>query len=552
MSTSVLDVDTTTVTTAHTEPAHTLVGTMALVRAFLRQDRVKLPSWVAGFAAFSLYVGLAIPVAYPTEADLESALALLADPAGRLLTGPAYGFDDVTYERVVANGYGLYLILLAALMAILTVTRHTRLEEQTGRYELVRAAVVGRHAPLTATLVVAATASVAAGVAVTAVFGLAAGFGFAGSALTGAMVVATGVCFAGVAALTAQVTQQSRASSGLAGIVLGAAFVLRAVGDMSRVGGGALSWLSPLGWAQQTAPFVLDRWWPLAPVVALGAATASVGFALSSRRDLGAGLVTGRPGRPAAGRLLGDPWGLAVRLQRASVVAWTTALAVSGLVFGVFADTMGSAVDDMPEAFRRVFGTEDLVDGYLAYMAAFMGYLVAAYAVLGVQGLRHEETAGRVTPVLAAPVSRWAWMGAGLGVTAAGAAVALVITGLASGVGAAVVTGDPSVVGALAIAHLAQLPAVLAVLALAALLLGWAPRAVAAVWAVVGFAVFAGTFGAMLELPSWVTGLSPFDHLTRMPLEPFGAASSLVLSALAASLVGLGLMGFRRRDLDVT
>ena len=42
------------------------------------------------------------------------------------------------------------------------VGRHTRAEEETGRDELLRAAAVGRHAPLAAALAVALLANVAA------------------------------------------------------------------------------------------------------------------------------------------------------------------------------------------------------------------------------------------------------------------------------------------------------------------------------------------------------------------------------------------------------
>jgi ABC-2 type transport system permease protein len=48
----------------------------------------------------------------------------------------------------------------------------------------------------------------------------------------------------------------------MAGAVLAVSFVVRGIGDMSSVSGGGLerlSWFSPLGWAQQTAPFTLDR-----------------------------------------------------------------------------------------------------------------------------------------------------------------------------------------------------------------------------------------------------------------------------------------------------
>src|SRR5699024_12457371 len=47
------------------------------------------------------------------------------------------------------SGYALYIYLLIALCSVFTVVRHTRAEEQTGRAELVRANMVGRHATLT-------------------------------------------------------------------------------------------------------------------------------------------------------------------------------------------------------------------------------------------------------------------------------------------------------------------------------------------------------------------------------------------------------------------
>jgi ABC-2 type transport system permease protein len=218
-----------------------LAGTRTLVRFMLRRDRVRLPAWAGGLGAFVAYVATAVPSVLETEQDLRDATTLYGDPVGRMLIGPGYGFDAPTYERFMANGYGLYMLVLTALMSILLVVRHTRGEEQTGRAELVRANVVGRHAALSATLVVAAITNLAvAGTVVLAMIAVG-GYGATGSALLAAAVAAVGLAFAGVAALTVQLTEYSRAAAGMAGAVLGAAFVLRAGGDMAREGGNILS-----------------------------------------------------------------------------------------------------------------------------------------------------------------------------------------------------------------------------------------------------------------------------------------------------------------------
>jgi ABC-2 type transport system permease protein len=530
-----------------------LTGTGTLVRFLLRRDRVRLPAWAAGFGVFMLYIATALPAAYGSDEELGAVTQLFQDPVGRLLTGPGYGFDAPTLERLVAGGYGLYFLLLAALMSLLLVARHTRVEEQSGRAELVRANVVGRHAQLTATMVVAALTNLAAAVAVLLVMVTVGDFAMAGSLLFSAGVAVTGLAFAGVTAATVQLTRHSRAAAGLTGGVLGVAFLLRAGGDMAEEGGTWLSWLSPLAWGQQTAPFVLDRWWPLVLPLGFAALTTGAGYLLSTRRDLGASLMADRPGRPRAATALGTPLGLAFRLQRASLVGWAISLFLGGLVFGAYADALLGALADMPDIFVELFGgADDLVAGYLGYMAVFMAYLVGAFAILAVQGLRAEETSGRVEPVLAAPVSRSAWLGANLAVSAAGVLLLLAITGVGTGLGAALVTGDAGHVGDLLLAHLNQGPAVLVVLGLATLLFGLLPRLIPSTWALVGYSLFVGTFGGMVDLPEAAHAVSPFEHAAELPLEPVAAPPLLILTLLAAAATAIGLLAFRRRGIDAT
>jgi ABC-2 type transport system permease protein len=529
-----------------------LVGVGVLVRFLLRRDRIKLPAWTGGLGLFVVYLAAALPNVAETEEELRSATQLFADPVGRLLIGPGYGFDDPTFARFVANGYGLYFALIAALMSILLVVRHTRLEEQTGRAELIRANVVGRSTLLTATVVVAVVTNlVGAAVVFAAMVGVA-GFAPTGSLVFAAGLAATGLAFAGVTTITVQLSQYSRGAAGMAGGVLGAAFLIRAGGDMAAEGGTVLSWFSPLAWAQQTAPFVLDRWWPLALSLGFAAATTAIGYLLAGRRDLGASLVETRPGPREATPALGTPPGLAARLQRGNILGWGLALVISGLAYGAYTEALTTAFDDLPDVFVELFGgAGDLVAGYLAYMAVFMAFLAAAYTVTAVQSLRGEETSGRAEPVLATPVSRTVWLASNLAVTATAIVVLLTVAGLATGLGATIVTGESSHVGEMLLAHLNQVPAVWVVLGVAAALFGVLPRIVPAAWALVAFGMIAGTFGPLLDLPDAVLELSPFAHPAGVPLEAVRPAPLLALTAIGVVGAAIGMLAFRRRDLDI-
>ena len=128
-------------------------------------------------------------------------------------------------------------------MSLLTVVRHTRTEEETGRLELLGATVVGRYAPLTAALLTAAVANVSI-VVLTVLFLAGTGLPTAGSVALALAIGLCGLVFAAVAAVAAQLTANARSANGIAAAVLGASFLLRALGD---TGPTWVSWISPWG-----------------------------------------------------------------------------------------------------------------------------------------------------------------------------------------------------------------------------------------------------------------------------------------------------------------
>ncbi|MFG1857274.1 ABC transporter permease [Actinomadura geliboluensis] len=532
-----------------------LAGTGVLLRFMLRRDRVRFPAWTLGLALLMGYFTTALNSVYSTTEQLESVSSFSTSPAGAIFGGPGYGYDAITLERFLSGQYGLYIMLGAALMALLTVTRHTRAEERSGRAELVRANVVGRSAQLTAALILTALMCATAAVLVTAIM-LAAGYAAAGSALFGASVGAVGLVFGGIAATAVQVFAYPRGASGLTGAVLGAAFVVRGIGDMAAVqdGGGAwLSWLSPLGWSQQTAPYVLDRWWPLALSLACAAATAAAGYRLSGRRDLDAGLVPPRPGPPRAAAWLRSAPTLAFRLQRAAIIGWSVALLVAGVAYGAFAQPMADGLDDAPEDLIAVMGGGgDLVVGYLGVMGLTMAFTVAVFAILAVQAVRGEESAGRTEPVLATAVGRTGWLGGNLAVTALAVPWLLFLAGLGTGAAAAIGTGDAALLWKTILGHIAHTPAVWLLLAAAGLLYGALPRAVPVVWAVLGYGVVAGFFAPVLDIPGGAVDLSPFAHVGEYPREDVSGAAAGILTLAVAALTAPALWAFRRRDLTTT
>jgi polyether ionophore transport system permease protein len=523
-----------------------LAGTGTLVRFDLRRDRRLIAGCVLALVLVVFASSSSLKSLYPTAADRAKVAQTLKDnPAVIALRGPDRGLDSL--GGLIAFQLGANGAVAVALLSLLLTGRYTRTEEERGRTELVRAAAVGRNAPPTAAVALVASVDVVIGAGVTAAL-LALGQPFAGSLALGASFAATGIVFAAVAAVTAQVTESPRAAHGMAAAVLGAAYVLRAAGD---VGDGTLSWLSPIGWGQMTRPFADERWWPLLVSLAAAALLLAVAFALLARRDLGAGLVPTRPGPPGAGPRLATPVGFALRLQRGALAGWAIGLALLGAAFGAVGADARDLLDtstQLEDFFDR--GGAGVVDAFLA-TTLMLGALVASgFAISAVLRLRGEEGSGRAEPVLATAIGRQRWAAGHLAIAAGGAAAIQGATGLGAGVAYAARTGDAGQIARLTVAALGQVPAVWVLAGLAALGFGLAPRLGAIAWAALALCVLLALLGPLLDLPSGVVGLSPFSHSPELPGGGPAAGSLVVLTALAAALAAAGIVALGRRDMD--
>jgi ABC-2 type transport system permease protein len=531
------------VTVAH--PA--LAGTGTLVRFALRRDRVRLPVWVAVAAGLVAEQSLGSQALYDSPAALAAYRASVGSSAAAIaFSGPPVGLT--TIAGAVAFEISGPLMILVALMAMFTTARHSRADEEAGRTELARSARVGRHAPLMAAVVVSALACVATALAVGAV-ATATGLPARGSFLLGVSAAACGLVFTGIAAVAAQVSESTRSMYGLVSAVFGVAFVLRAIGDIN---GSGLVWASPVGWAQAVHPYSEDRWFPVLICVAATAALVAGAVALLDHRDLGAGLLSGRPGPASAGRMLGSPLGLAVRLQRAALLAWTLSLALLGAVYGGLGDAVETLFKDNEQAkvFFPGMSSAGLVEAYLATIFSFQALLAAAFAVSSVLRARTEETSGRAEPVLATATSRTAWLGSHVTVALLGSGLLVAVSGAGTALVRAASSGDIGSFGRLFAASLAYVPAVWVVAGIAVALVGIAPRAAApAAWAAVAYVVVVAMFATGLDWPAWVSDLSPFSWTPLVPIESWTTSAVVGLVVAAAVLLAVGFGAFRRRDL---
>jgi ABC-2 type transport system permease protein len=527
----------------------------------LRRDRLQLVVWLGSTYLLILLSARALATTYGTEPERASLVRLATANASVLaLRGAPQGASP---GALVAFELMAYVALLAGFLNTFLAVRHTRAEEDSGRAELVGATRAGRFAPVAAT--VAEGVIVGGGLTLVGWLALvAAGLPVAGSLVAGLAAACCGIAFLGVGLLCAEVFSVGRAANGWAATLVGVAFGLRAIGDaigapsadQLSVRTGWVTWLSPIGWAQQTNPFTANRLWPALLAVGLGALLVTAAVLVHAARDLGAGVIPDRRRRGTASLMLRGPIGLAWRLQRGSIIGW----GVGALALAVLAGKLGPAAIDAMEqnpGIRKIL--DAMASGahggglqiFLVSMLGILGLMVAGFLLQVVMRVRQEEAAGTAELVLSTPLSRLRWLMSYLVVGVVAAVVVLLACGLV--IAAMLATsGYGNLAGDVVMGSLAQLPAALVYLAVLAVVFAVVPRATIGVgWSMFAAGAFVSLFGQLIHLPAWLRDIAPSAHTPALPLynaEWTGAWSMLALSVLLAVAAGWIL---RHRDLAV-
>ena len=280
-----------------------------------------------------------------------------------------------------------------------------------------------------------------------------------------------------------------------------------------------------------------------------------IAYLLSPRRDLGAGLLLPRPGPQEATPNFATPLALAWRLQRKNFFGWLIGTTLYIVVFAAISPALSNA-GGVSDWLTNLGGTDWTTEAGLGYIFISVGIylislIVAVYAMGAVLRLKKEEAEGRTEMLLDKRISRARWMNGHLIVAASGSASLLLAMGIVGGLVYGFVAGDlVHEFWPICIMSISKLPAVWTLLGLTALLYGVLPRITSLVWPVwLAFTLLEVAWET--QMVDWsVMRFSPFSfahytiNISKLPLTAL--FSLLCLSAL---LTGIGLLGFRTRDI---
>lgn len=532
--------------TAPTSPAPRFAARFAVSWRLIRRSTMLI--WLTSAAYMAIEV-LTFRSAYPDEASRRKLLELSTSTAVRMMQGVPSGVDSAGGFAVWDGGW--MLMLIVGCWALLTATRLTRGEEDSGRAELVLSRpVTARHA-LGAHLTVMGAAAAGVGASAALPF-IVLGEPVDGAVLWGLGLGALCAVASSLGMLVAQFVEPRRRAVAVGLGLLAAAFVVRVVANSAdrRI------WLltvAPFGWTERLRAFSDNDWpWLVAPLAAL-ALFAGLALAVCGNRDAGAALLHSTGMRRSSFRLLGSASGFGWRLTSGALLGWAVTLVVLTFVFGLMTQALVDFIEE-DETYRKMLESMGMdmsvpAIGYLSYIAVFMALPYAAFLGWRVGATRSEEAEGRLDNLLVRGVVRWQWLAVTAGYALLAAATLVVVTTAALWAATQLVDA-PLTTWQVIEPMLGTLPVIVLFTGIAVLVFGVAPRLTVVVpvtLAVLGYLL--DTFGNALDWPAAVVGLSPFHHLARLPVDPMTPAAVLVMTAIGVAAAAAGILAFARRDL---
>ncbi|MBV7294713.1 hypothetical protein KRX51_02110 [Corynebacterium sp. TAE3-ERU12] len=536
-----------------------------LIRLHLRTRWIFITAWLVPL--FALVV-VAVPgyySVYPNDAAFEAMLPTLVTNAGmKAVYGP---IDyDFSLPAVAIWENHSYVLILGSVMMVLLAASMTRVQEENGITELVRAQGLTARVPTLA----AAAVIVLIGVVFAAASAAGLYYGHtvtdevtvSGSILGG---LAAGTCMTAMGAVgvvLAQLAGTGRAARGYGLAAVAVAFVLRAVADVNDI--GWLRWLSPLGWRDIVAPFTADEaWWPLLYVTAFIILAFHLALGMATSREVGAtwpatsaraGTKHSAPGTVDAGAAALVPgyghWGLRWRLDRMTAVWWGVAVVATAVGFA-------SLTADMVELLKSSPGAADFVPGmldgdaieaaFLAHMGVFAGTLLCCAAVHLATSAAGDERHGWLIPEhTSGTTHRTPYVVAWVFTVLTVVAISAIAAPLTMWAAQSSTDKDLTEPGLWLLASFA--PGAIATAGLATLLAAAAPRWSGLAWIPVAFSGVVSYLYELLNLPEWMQDWSLVGHPVFVESEGYDWVATAVLVAIGIAGAVIGAVLADRRN----
>jgi len=519
---------------------------------YLKRDWKKIGVWILGLGLFSAAYVPAFEEIGKGQ-GLQGMYETLQNPAMISMVGPTpvETAADYTLGAMYAHEMLLFCGLFAMIIAALHVVSHTRKEEDLGLTELVRSFRVGRQAN---SFAVTSEVVIINILLALVIGGIMTSFGVdtisaGGSFLFGASIGMAGILGAVIALVMAQIMPTSSAATGASLGTVGLLYIFRAGTDVSNAD---FSMINPMGWTYLTYPFTENNWVPLILALAFSIIVVIIAFVLEGRRDMGAGYLPEREGRESAKKSLLSVPGLFTKLNKGVMISWLIAFVVMGAAYGSIYGDMQTFLESN-EIMSQMFTISgvSIEEAFTGTIMMVMIGLVSILPIAIVNKLFAEESRLHLSQLYATKVTRAKlyWTNVILAIVAGIIGILLATSGL--GGTAISAMGDSSTMdmGDFFASGYNFLPSVLFFTGLAALALGWAPRLGKAVYAYLGYSFALNYFGGILDLPEWFSKTAVQSWIPRMPVDPFDAVTFISLSAISIAMMGVGYLGYRKRDM---
>jgi len=564
-------------------------NTFELTGFALRRERVSSTVWIFATTIFNaLVLLLFIFVMVPDPKERLDLMAMFENPALLAMVGPLNPELGVNSSNM-GYIYTLFMMVMCAIvvgiMNVFLIVRHTRNDEELGRFEVLRSLPSGRLSNLNAAMFAAFIINIlfalffALSMFLTMALGNEGVLDYESALLWGVNMGVTGLFFASVAAIFSQLSSTARGALSYSFFMLGLFYMIRAVADMDMQGDSEIfAYFSPFGLISRTWPYVDNTWLPVYYILGATFVCTVLAYLLCSVRDLGQGFIPARPGKAKGGLLMRSAFGLNIRLLRTSVFVWIIILFLTAASYGsvleniedfvagsqMYRDLMLAPIPGMIEALKDapLDQVADMMNQLLAQQgynivqmfANMIGFVMAMMAAIPVLMFilkaKNEETAMRAELIFATPVSRTRYLTGFIALSF----VTAVLVQLAQAVGMyslAVSMGfdDKLPLEYLLESTLVYVPALWVMGGLTAVFVGLFPRRANWIWAFYGYTFFVMMYGRMLPDLKFLHDFTPMGWVPQLPVDDINWVTMGVLTAIAIFLSVLGIVFYNKRDI---